>query len=175
MARSMRPSRRWDRVRAISLSHAMELCLEHAREVHRRSVDRVADQMGLGNRWVLYKWMESGRIPANLIRPFEAACGIDLVTRYVAYSAHKLAVDMPTGRKASGKEIHELQASFADAVGLLLRFYDGQAGRHETLAAVWRLMEDAAWHSVNIQKSDAPELDFSGAVDGEGRLQGRLS
>ncbi|MCU8084256.1 hypothetical protein [Shewanella sp. SM23] len=65
--------RNWEKVRANNLRHLMALCLEFAREKQNLSVDRVADLMGLPSKWTLYKWLENGRIPAVLIRPFEHA------------------------------------------------------------------------------------------------------
>ncbi|WP_216820105.1 hypothetical protein, partial [Zoogloea sp. LCSB751] len=83
------------------------------------SVDRVADLMGLPSKWTLYKWLENGRIPAVLIRPFEHACGADYMTLYIAASSNRLVVDIPSGRKATNAEVNELQCSFSDAMGLL--------------------------------------------------------
>lgn len=63
-----------------SLQAALEACIDHARSKHRRSIDHIAADMGLPNHWALYKWIESGRLPAVLIRPFELACRCDHVT-----------------------------------------------------------------------------------------------
>ncbi len=149
--------RNWTRVRPTSLRHAMELCLDFARE-HQRSVDRVADLMGLPSRWVLYKWMENGRLPAILVRPFEHACGIDFVTRYLATSAHKLLVDMPAGRRARDVEINDLQASFTEAVGHLLAYYDGKVDADTAIGSITNAMTALAWHRENVARAQEPEL-----------------
>ncbi|MDO5940617.1 hypothetical protein [Burkholderia cepacia] len=73
--------RNWKRVRPMSLRHALELCKDYAKERHNLSVERIAERMGLADHWTLYKWFQSGRMPLNLVRPFESACGIDFVTR----------------------------------------------------------------------------------------------
>lgn len=159
--------RSWKHRQPGSLRQAMEWNLEHARVKHQRSVDRVADLMGLPSKWALYKWLESGRMPAILIRPFEQACGIDCVTRYIGHSGHKLLIDIPTGKRASGTDINALQASFADAVGLLLRYYDGQAEAEDTLGALYTTMEQLAWHQGTIERHRQPELDFGTALEGE--------
>lgn len=151
---------RWKNRQPTSLRQAMEWCLEHARTRHNRSVDRVAEQMGLASKWVLYKWLESGRLPAVLIRPFEVACGIDFVSRFVAHSAHKLLIDIPTGKRANDHEINALQASFTASVSLLLRFYQGQAEADETLSGLTSTMEYLAWHRGEVERHQAPELDF---------------
>lgn len=134
--------------------------MEYARERHNRSVDRIADLMGLANKWVLYKWLESGRMPAILIRPFEAACGIDLVTRYIGHSANKMLIEIPTGKKVTSTDLNELQASFAGAVSLLVEFYERQRGSDEALAALTGLLEDVAWHRKNVQEHLQPGLEL---------------
>jgi hypothetical protein len=136
----------------------MELCLEHAREVHHLSVDRVADRMGLSNKWNLYKWMESGRLPTVLIRPFECACGIAYVTQYLAYSDHKLLVEIPAGRQATPTEVHELQSVMTEATGFLIRHYQGEVTAEQTVAALTAAMSGLAWHRENVGKADQPEL-----------------
>ena len=154
------PRRNWKRVTVTSLRHAMELCLEHAREKHNHNVDRIADLMGLANKWNLYKWLESGRMPASLIRPFESACGIMLVTRYLAHSSDFLIIEIPTGRKATAKQINALQGSLNEAFGHLIRFVEGESSAEETAASLVSAMEDLAFHKRNVEKANQPELDF---------------
>lgn len=160
------PRRSWNKVRPNSLSHAMELCLEFAREKHQRSVDRVADLMGLQSKWNIYKWMQSGRLPANLIRPFEHACGATFVTQYVATSAHRLLVNIPVGRAAAGEDIHALQAALTDAVRQLLRYRDGEASADDVLAAIEHGMGGLAYQWVNVQQADQPTLDLGDDPEG---------
>ena len=152
--------RNWKRIQPNSLNHAQELCIQHAKARLNRSVDQIADLMGVANRWNLYKWMQNNRMPASLIRPFEAACGIDYVTRYLAHSDHKLLIDIPTGRKATEKEINSLQASFPSAMGVLLAFYEGDAEVNQALAELTRLMEELAWHKNNVERYSQPELEL---------------
>lgn len=150
--------RSWKRVQPTSLRHAIELCLEYARDKQNLSVDRVADLMGLSSRWTLYKWMENGRMPAILIRPFEHACGCTFVTQYIAASAHKLVVDIPRGKKAKDSDLLALQTGFNEALNLLASFYQGEAEADETIAALTSAMAEIAGHRENVSKSLAPEL-----------------
>ena len=115
--------RNWKRIQPTSLRHALELCKEHARERLNRSVERIADEMGITDHWTVYKWLQTGRIPANLIRPFESACGIDYVTRWIAASAGKMLVDIPTGRRLEGTDVVALHNGFGAALQLLTDFY----------------------------------------------------
>jgi hypothetical protein len=150
--------RNWKRVAPTSLRHAMELCLEYGREKRNLSVDRVADLMGLANKWVIYKWLESGKLPANLIRPFEHATGATFMTQYIATSAHKLLVDIPTGKPAKDDDVLALQTSFNESVNLLARFYRGEVSAEETKAVLDKTMGEIAGHRENVNKSLAPEL-----------------
>lgn len=150
--------RNWKKVRATSLRQAMQLCLDFARERHNRSVERVADLMGQTNHWVIYKWLENGRLPAVLIRPFEHACGATFVTDYIASSAHKLLVDIPSGKPACDTDVLALQTQFNEAVNLLARFYRGDAEASDTLSALTAAMSEIASHRANVAQALTPEL-----------------
>jgi len=152
--------RNWKKVQPNSLSHAQELCQEHALAKHNRSVANIADLMGLSNKWNLYKWLENGRMPAILIRPFENACGIDFITQYLAASDHKLLIDIPTGRKADEGQINDLQLSFNEAVSHLIKFYQDGGEINESIINLNAVMRQLAWHRENVSKSQAPELDL---------------
>jgi len=131
-----------------TLRHALQLCLDYARSVHNRGVERIADLMGLPSYWVIYKWVSNGKIPAILIRPFEHACGCD----------HKLLVDIPSGRAGSDQDLMQLHADFSQATGLPIRFYRGETSADDTLASLNLLLEGLAWHRANVQKASQPEL-----------------
>jgi hypothetical protein len=149
----------WKHTRATSIRHGIELCLGYARE-HQRSVDRVADLMGLSNKWSLYKYMENGRMPANLIRPFEHACGATYLTDYIGTSARKLVIDIPSGRKVTEVDIATLQRSFAYAVQHLSEFYSGDKDAETTLASLDEVLRGTAWHRANVAKHETPELEL---------------
>ncbi len=153
-------TRNWKRMQATSLRHALELCKDHAREKHNKSVERIADEMGVPDHWAVYKWIQSGRIPANLIRPFENACGIDYVTRWLAVSAGKVMVDVPSGRNLNGTDVVTLHNGFGTALQLLTDFYAKKVDAGQTLAALTAHLEDVAWHRANIAQHSQPEFDF---------------
>ena len=144
-----------------SLRHALELCKEHAREVLNKSVERIAEDMGITDHWSVYKWIQSGRIPANLIRPYEAACGIDMVLRWHAASRGKLLVDIPTGRALTEADVVELHNGFGAALQLLTAFYGGKADATSTAEALTSHLQQVAWHHANVRQHATPELDFS--------------
>lgn len=152
--------RNWKRIRPHSLRHALELCKEHARERRNLSVERIAELMGLTDHWTLYKWFQTGRIPTNLIRPYETACGIDFVTRWLAASSGRLLIDIPSGRDTTAEDMQALQGVLNDTVGQLLQFYAGKAEVADTLAAIQQAMEGLAWHRGNVEKHLQPELEL---------------
>lgn len=144
-----------------SIPNAMELCLEYAKARHNLSVDRVADRMGLANKWVIYKWIESGRIPAVLIRPFEHACGINFITRYLAHSDHKLLIDIPVGRQIEAADTHQLSETLNTMLGQLMKHYNG--GRQdvdELMESLLTSMEALGWHHGNLENFENPQLQF---------------
>lgn len=154
--------RRWKNLRPTSLRHALELCKDYARENHNKGVERIADQMGLADHWALYKWLQSGRMPANLIRPYEQACGCDYVTRWIAASAGRLTIDMPTGRHCTAQDMQALQELLTAATGQLLDFYAKHCDANETLASIQAAMEALAWHQGNVKQSQQPQLELEG-------------
>ena len=150
----------WKAVQAYSLLNAFELCLEFARDQRNRSVQQVAELMGLPSHWTLYKWLESGKMPVSLIRPFEHACGCTFVSDWVGLQAGKLVIDMPKARKVNERDIQQLQNNFSQATGLLIDFYNGLAGADETLAAITATLVELAGHRANVSQSESPELDL---------------
>lgn len=151
--------RNWKRVQASNLNQATELCLEYAREKNNRSVESVADLMGV-NKWTLYKWLSEGNMPARLIKPFEHVCGIDFVSRWLAMGDNKMVIDIPKGRKGSADDMLVLQESSTGAISALLKFYSDKSDIKETLSAIQSALEGLAWHKLNVQKSNQPEIPF---------------
>ena len=153
------PARNWKHPPQ-SITEAMEACLQHALTKHRRSTDHVAADMGLANKWMLYKYLESGRLPAVLIRPFEAACRADHVTRYLAHAAHRLVIEIPTGKLPAASDLAAVQAATHEATGALINFAAGKANAAEVIATVTTAMEHLAWHRENTARTAQPELDL---------------
>ena len=151
----------WKNVRPNSLVHALRLCKEFAQDRHNLSVERIADRMGVSHD-SLYKWLATGRLPAILIPAYELACGCNFVSAWLATSAGKLVIDMPTGRKADGTEPIDMNSSCAAALQLLTAFYAApQATDPEaTLLALRQHMEQVAFHHNNVAQYATPELEF---------------
>lgn len=154
--------RNWKRIQPTSLRHALELCKDYARERHNLSVERIAERMGMTDHWTVYKWIQTGRIPANMIRAYETVCGINYATRWLAASDGSLLIDIPTGRNTTAEDMQTLQAALNDSVGQLLQFYAGKTGAADTLAAIQQAMEGLAWHRGNVEKHLQPELELGG-------------
>lgn len=154
--------RNWRRVQPTSLRNAMELAKDHAREVKNLSVEGVADRMGLPDHFALYKWIAEARMPAHMIRPFEQAAGIDLVTRHLAHSAGGLFIPVPGGNAPSLDNLAELQQILAEAAAAVMGFYAHKHTAEEALGRVAAAMEGLAFHDRNIRAFDTPELPFGG-------------
>jgi len=152
--------RNWKREQPRDIRHAMDLCLEYAKEKHNLSADNVADLMSEVNKWTLYKWIEAGSMPVRKVKAFEHACGIDYLSRWLAMSGNKLVIEIPIGRMAEPEDIHTLQEITHEAIGSLIKFYHQQAGADETVAAVQTALERLAWHRGNVTKCQQPEIPF---------------
>jgi len=149
----------WKRVQPTCITHALRLCKDYAKEVHNRSVERIADLIGVSAD-LLYKWLANGRMPVSLIPAFELACGIDFASRWLVTSGGKLVVAIPTGRTVKATDVQQLQELLNAAVGGILRFADGKAEAGEVLASINHAMSGLAWHHGNVEKHLQPELEF---------------
>lgn len=139
----------------------MELSIDHAREVMHRKVEAVAELMGLESHWNIYKWMQNGGMPTRYIRAFEHACGINLLTRWLAASTGHLMIAAPTGRTATPQDMQALQELLHAAAGQLMQFYSGKSAADTVLASIQQGMEGLAWHKGNVEKSVQPEFEFT--------------
>ncbi len=158
--------RQWKRVQPGTLRDALKLCQQHAKERRNLSIERIAALMGMEDHWVLYKWVANGRMPAVLIPAYEAACGINLVSRWLAASAGKVLIEVPTGRTSGAQDIQQLQSVLHEATGALMAFYADDQEASATLAAIQAGLEELAWHRGNVQQHAQPQLDL-GADHGE--------
>ena len=152
--------RNWNKENPRSLRHALELCVDYGRIKRNLSVERIAELMGLSGHHTLYKWLSTGRIPGNMIRPFEHACGHAYVSRYLAHSARFITVPVPTGRRANARTHAQLQKSLNTAVTSLIDFSEQKIDTAECLALVNEALADLAWHRANVEKHDQPEFEF---------------
>lgn len=152
----------WKSVRPTSLSEALEFSVEFSAEKGRRPIKVLADLMGIEVK-TLYRWLADTSMPLNRIRQFETFCGVSYVSEYLCLATgDKVVVSIPAGKKAGVVELSELQATFAEAVALLARFYqDGQA-LDETVAALTTSLTQLAYQRSNVMKSASPELDLFG-------------
>ncbi|MCH2092705.1 MAG: hypothetical protein MK141_14170 [Pseudoxanthomonas sp.] len=154
------PRRNWKTFRPTSLLAALEGSIDFAREKHNRSVDNIADLLGLASKWTLYKWLSNGAMPANMIAGFEHACGCHFVTSYLSASAGKLVIDFPTGRLVGTADIQETQAVCHGAVGALLAFSEGKQSADDTKAALLSAIERLAYEHAQVHRHQQPELDL---------------
>ncbi|URX63273.1 hypothetical protein KR767_04170 [Luteibacter anthropi] len=142
------------------MQEAVEACVAFAQEKHRLSVERIADLVG-ETKWTVYKWMEQGSVPARKIAGLEHACGRAFITQYLATSARKLLVDLPTGRMPTQSDIHAVQQACNTAIGALLAFAQGDATATDTADHLTAAMSLLAHERAQVQRHDQPELDLS--------------
>ena len=153
--------RNWKALQPSSLRNALELCKDHAREKLNKSVERIADRMGVTHD-SLYKWLGTGRMPAILVPAYELACGCHYVTDWYGASAGRLVVPMPTGRAVGEADLLAVNSSCATALDLLKAFYadPASADPKATSDALYAHLQQVAFHHHNVARYAAPELDF---------------
>lgn len=152
--------RNWKYLQPSSCRQALEWTKDFARERHNLSVERIAERMGLPDHSALYKWLANGRMPALLIPVYERACGINLVSRWLAATTGKALVDVPTGRAVTAQDTQRLQEILTETTGTLLAFYAGKNDVPDTLAALQNALEELAWHRGNVQQHAHPQLEL---------------
>ncbi|HET8898769.1 MAG TPA: hypothetical protein VFN09_08380 [Rhodanobacteraceae bacterium] len=151
-------ARNWRVWRPASLQEAVEGCVQFAAS-KRVNVERLADLVG-ESKWTIYKWMESGNIPARKIAGLEHACGRAYITDYLAASASKIVIDIPTGRGPAQHDIHALQAACTAAVGAVLEFAAGRKSAPETCDYLTTAIGHLAQERAHIETHHQPELDL---------------
>jgi hypothetical protein len=154
-------NRRFSPQPASSLRAAFEQDKQHALTRHRRGVERVAELMGVPPH-VLYKWLETGRMPAAVLPSWEHATGGSGVVRYLASHGHRMLLDIPTGRDVVATDVAGLQRITHDAIGALLGFAEGRTSADDTMGALLHAMGALAWHRENVRKAASPELALEG-------------
>ena len=86
-----------------SARRAIRECADHAKTALYKTIGAIAHEMG-EHEWVLYKWIETGRIPATSVPAFERACGCNAVTRSLATAANLLVIQAPLSKTSSCAE-----------------------------------------------------------------------
>lgn len=147
----------WKRVVVNSLQHGTDLCVQHAQDKHNRSIQQIADQIG-ENHHTLYKWLAETRMPIKKVIGFEKACGVALITQYLAHANNKMLVDIPTGRKAEHRSLNELAAYTHKVMGMLLEFEADSSEPDALKEAITLLMADFAHQRGQVSKRQQPEL-----------------
>lgn len=151
---------RWKRAAPTSLTEALRLCKDHAREAKRLSVERIAELMGV-TADALYKWLSTGRMPANLIPAYEHVCGCDYVSRYLAIAAGNIVLRMPTGRAVKPLDVASLQGVLTEAVSAIIGFAAREIDAPAALARIEDGLAGLAWHHGNIERHQQPELELA--------------
>ncbi|MBN0133847.1 hypothetical protein JTL58_33790, partial [Pseudomonas aeruginosa] len=123
------------------------------------------DHLCQNNASTLYKWMGNGRLPLTMVLSLEKACGLPLITRYLAAAHGKLLVDIPVGKACNASDLQQLQGVLHNATGALMAFYDGKQTAEQTLDAIRAGLESLAWHHGNVAQAETPQLDFGVADD----------
>jgi len=142
-----------------SFTEALRMCKDYAKDKHNKSVDRIADEMGL-TPGRLYQHIDNGDMPFNRVRSFQRACRCNFVTQYLAYSDECILIKMPKGKKLGDEKMLQLHKSFTHALSELTEFYTHHQNPEAVIAALSEHLATTAWHRANVERSSQPQLDF---------------
>ncbi|KGH08735.1 MULTISPECIES: hypothetical protein [Comamonas] len=153
--------RNWNRFRASNFLEAVRACKDFGLERHGRTVARIADHAG-ATEDTMYKWIATGRIPGILIPTYEMACGAHFISDWLATSAGRMVIPMPTGRKATEAELLQISEDCAASMRKLAAFYadPSKADTTELMELLQRHLEQVAFHHHNVGRYQTPELEF---------------
>lgn len=146
--------------RPISLADAVDLDEENGLQDKRRP-RKVMEELMHTSRSEYGRWMNDLELPLGKLLQWSEFCGSTHTIEYLALAAGKLVIDIPTGRTMASHDIHALQTVLNEAVGQILNFAAGKADAPTALAAIQTGMASLAWHKVNIEKHQQPELEFT--------------
>lgn len=151
--------RNWNQLIPRSLTESLQLSKEFACATKQMSVPRIADRLGCSPD-MLYKHLGAASMPAYMLIPFMEACHRIYPLQYMAHSLNYLLVPMPRGRKAEHKTLIAL-SQFCNAVmGQMLALESGECRAQDVTDQLTLLMENLAYHRMEAQKHDQPELEL---------------
>lgn len=149
----------WNQLVARSLTESLQLCKEFAIANKQMSVPRIADRIGTSPD-MLYKHLGGATMPAFMLIPYMEATHRIYPLQYMAHSLNHLLAPMPRGRKAEHKTLIAL-SQFCNAVmGQMLALQSGECQPQNVTDQLTLLMENLAYHRLESQKHDQPELDL---------------
>lgn len=134
---------------------AIRECLDHAKRVLYRDVASLAELMSLDNKWVLFKWAETGRIPAIAIPAFEEACGSNALSKCLAEAAGGLTIPAPTGRLARVTTSAETHLLAASAIAKAVSAEIDHSKTDEAIRAINGAIEALAWLRHQLAEKEA--------------------
>ncbi|MHD0644871.1 hypothetical protein ACYPKM_04540 [Pseudomonas aeruginosa] len=136
--------------------NAMKRCAKEAKQHRQMSAERIADALGV-SVWCLYKWLETGRMPINVISAYERACGSHYVTEALAKASQAVVVDYPDGRRPTAEEFYAFQGKLIAATGILIDLEAGSASPEEADEIVWTAIQALMWQMLNVRALADPQ------------------
>ena len=137
------------------IQSAIRECLDHAKRVLYRDVANLAELMSLDNKWVLFKWVETGRIPAVAIPAFEAACGSNALSRCLAEKGGSMTIPAPTGRFARATSSAEAHLLVSTAIVKAITAETDTSKAGEAVRAINGAIESLAWLRHQLAEKEA--------------------
>nr|WP_088968092.1 DNA translocase FtsK [Vogesella sp. LIG4] len=96
-------------------------------------------------------------MPLSKVRQFEIFTGASFISEYLCFAqGNKVVIEVPAGKKAAIAELAEVQGSFAEAMALLVRFYERGGDLEETVFALSKTLSQLVYQRENVLKTRDP-------------------
>lgn len=153
----MRKKKNIKNAKATSLDEAIALTKQYAKE-HRQPSKVMADLMGVELK-TYYRWLLDATMPLNRVPQFERLAGCHFISEYLCVMhGSKVVIDIPRGRRGRPADVARVQGRVAEAIHLLIRFYEEGVGEDEAVAALTETLSVLAFQRENVLKMETPEL-----------------
>jgi len=135
----------------LKVKTAIDECKTHAKINHYRTVSDIAEIMNV-DTWVLFKWLEKSRIPAEEIPAFEKACGCNALTKCIAEIAGLLTIPAQTGCFAVVKNSADVHLHVANAMFEALKSEGDVIHSKDAVKSISQAIESLAWlrHQISV-------------------------
>jgi hypothetical protein len=132
------------------LAEAINACLKHANEHYGLSVKDIAPGMNT-KMFTLFKWIESGKMPLNVVAQFENLCHARYITRHLAEVSGFILVTCPRGMETPENALVTLNKTTVEAVGSVAGFMSGDKSKRDAIKAIDTAIESLVWQKSRIQ------------------------
>lgn len=150
--------RQWDVARLKLPARDLREAIDLSILVSGKSVEELADALGLESKWTLYKQLADLRVPLHSLIPFMAACGSRIILKWLASGCDYLLLPRPRGRKVRPGEAAAVVSDVTKRLGRALELAREPKHKDKALLELDAAMTSIAGLRGALEKARQPEL-----------------